>query len=190
MTPQPRLQFVVKIWASDNTAQVEGLVTGVFLHRDSPRQEIDIEFLGKDPRKMLINVYYNPGCDGARFDYGYRGTPVLVDLGFDAMSDFHAYAMEWEPDEIRWYVDGVLVHRRVNWEPTPVPHLPMKFHINIWPSMSRELAGKVDRKLLPATAQIQSVRLLTTSQECPKVQSNQFNSRDEKISRQKKVEFF
>ena len=141
--------------------KVDGLITGMFLHRDSPRQEIDIEFLGKNPCKMLINVYYNPGCDGARFDYGYRGTPVLVDLGFDTTSDFHAYAIEWEPHELRWYADGVLVHRRSNWEPTPIPHLPMKFHINIWPSMSRELAGRVDMKLLPAMAQIQSVRLST-----------------------------
>ena len=104
--------------------KVEGLITGMFLHRDSPRQEIDIEFLGKDPCKMLINVYYNPGCDGARFDYGYRGTPVLVDLGIDTTSEFHTYAIEWEPDELRWYVDGTLVHRRSNWEPTPIPHLP------------------------------------------------------------------
>jgi GR25 family glycosyltransferase involved in LPS biosynthesis len=161
--------------------KVDGLITGMFLHRNSPRQEIDIEFLGKDPCKMLINVYYNPGCDGARFDYGYRGTPVLVELGFDATSDFHSYAIEWEPGELRWHVDGVLVHRRSNWEPTPIPHLPMKFHINIWPSMSRELAGKIDLKLLPATAQIQSVRLATTTQKCCIDQSNMFDSEDEEI---------
>ena len=170
--------------------KVEGLITGMFLHRDSPRQEIDIEFLGKNPCKMLINVYYNPGCDGARLDYGYRGTPVLVDLGFDTTSDFHAYAIEWEPDELRWYVDEVLVHRRSNWEPTPIPHLPMKFHINIWPSTSRELAGRVDMKLLPATVQIQSVRLSTTSQECSRTQSNEFDGEHEKISGFERVEFF
>jgi len=43
-------------------SRVPGVVTGVFLHRDSPRQEIDIEFVGKHPRQMLTNVYYNPGC--------------------------------------------------------------------------------------------------------------------------------
>lgn len=169
--------------------KVEGLITGMFLHRDSPRQEIDIEFLGKELRKMLINVYYNPGCDGARFDYGYRGTPVLVDLGFDTTSEFHTYAIEWESDELRWYVDGVLVHKRSNWEPTPIPHLPMKFHINIWPSMSRELAGRVDIKMIPANVHIQSVRLSTTDQECSRDQSNQYDSKDEKLSETEKVEF-
>jgi len=160
--------------------KVEGLITGFFLHRDSPRQEIDIEFLGKDPCKILINVYYNPGCDGARFDYGYRGTPILVDLGFDATSDFHTYAIEWEPDEIRWYVDGELIHKRSNWEPTPIPHLPMKFHINIWPSMSHELAGRVDKKLLPASAQIQFIRLSAISYKYNKNLGTQSGAETEK----------
>ena len=133
----------------------------MFLHRDSPRQEIDIEFLGKDPTKLLVNVYYNPGGEDARFDYGYRGTPVLIDLGFDVTRDFHSYAIEWEENEIRWYVDGLMVHRRSSWEPTPIPHLPMKFHLNIWPSMSQELAGNIDVKLLPETALIQSVNINT-----------------------------
>lgn len=142
--------------------KVAGLVTGVFLHRDSPRQEIDIEFLGNSPTKMLVNVFYNPGDEGARFDYGYRGTPVLVDLGFDSTTDFHTYAIEWEPNEIRWFVDDQLVHTRVNWAPTPIPHLPMKFHVNLWPSQSRELAGKLTDQFLPASVLLRSVRLLTT----------------------------
>ncbi len=137
--------------------KVEGLVTGLFLHRNSPRQEIDIEFIGKDPSKLLLNVYYNPGDVGARFDYGFRGTPVSVDLGFDATCDFHKYSIEWFPNEIRWYVDDVLIHKRFNWEPTPIPHLPMTLHLNIWPSMSRELAGNVDIVKLPAKALIESV---------------------------------
>jgi len=139
--------------------RVAGLVTGVFLHRDSPRQEIDIEFLGKYPGKVLVNVYYNPGGDGARFDYGYRGTPALIDLWFDATEDFHTYTIEWGQAEISWFVDDRLIHRRVNWGPTPVPHLPMKFHVNLWASRSRELAGRLDRRSLPATARLQAVRM-------------------------------
>ena len=82
-------------------ASIPGVVTGMFLHRNSPRQEIDIEFLGRDTTKMLVNVFYNPGDDGARFDYGYRGTPMLIDLGFDASLDFHTYAMDWSPTVLR-----------------------------------------------------------------------------------------
>jgi beta-glucanase (GH16 family) len=60
------------------------VITGFFLHRNSPRQEIDIEFLGNDTTKLLVNVYYNPGYEGARMEYGFRSTPTLIDLGFDA----------------------------------------------------------------------------------------------------------
>jgi len=29
---------------------------------------------------MLVNVYFNPGADGALMEYGYRGTPAVVAL--------------------------------------------------------------------------------------------------------------
>ena len=134
--------------------KVSGLVTGVFLHRDSPRQEIDIEFVGNKPTKMLTNVYYNPGVDGARFDYGYRGTPFEIELGFDATKEFHRYAIEWSENEIKWFVDDNLVHRRSNWGPTPIPHLPMHFHVNLWPTRSHELAGKIENSKLPAVMEL------------------------------------
>jgi Glycosyl hydrolases family 16 len=79
-----------------------GLITGMFLHRNSPRQEIDIEFIGKDTRKMLVNVFYNPGVEGSRMEYGYRDAPTLIDLGFDASEDFHEYEIEWREGSIRW----------------------------------------------------------------------------------------
>lgn len=161
--------------------QIDGIITGMFLHRDSPRQEIDIEFLGKDPKKLLINVYYNPGCEGSRFDYGYRGTPVVIDLGFDATTDFHSYAIEWDENELRWYVDGVIVHTRSNWEPTPIPHLPMKFHLNCWPSASRELAGKINVKKLPVKSLVKSVLISTSEHDHFKAMNNMREPEDEEL---------
>ncbi len=136
---------------------VPGLITGFFLHRISPRQEIDIEICGKRPDQLLVNVFYNPGIEGTRYDYGYRGTPAVIELGFDASKALHKYAIEWDPHEIRWYVDECLVHRRVNWAPTPIPHLPMTLHVNAWPSRSRELAGKLSRQRLPASIYLRKV---------------------------------
>lgn len=136
-----------------------GLITGVFLHRNSPRQEIDIEFLGKDTRKMLVNVFYNPGLEGARMEYGYRGTPALIDLGFDASEDFHEYAIEWTSTAIRWSVDGRLVYERLDWDPTPIPHLPMQLHFNLWHSRSRELAGRLDHTELPAISELKALHV-------------------------------
>ena len=136
---------------------VPGIVTGFFLHRDSPRQEIDVEIVGGRSDSILLNVFYNPGGEGATFDYGYRGTPIRIMLGFDASAAVHRYAIEWLPDTIRWFVDDLMVHERANWNPTPIPHLPMTLHLNCWPSRSIELAGRLRRSGLPANALVRSV---------------------------------
>ena len=146
-------RFVAEVRPSN----VSGLITGIFLHRNAPRQEIDLEFLGKDTTKLLVNVYYNPGGEGTKLEYGYRGTPTLIDLGFDTTSEFHQYEIEWCSDFIRWRVDGRLVHERVMWEPTPIPHLPMQFNVNLWHSRSRELAGRLAVDDLPAHSLIRCI---------------------------------
>ena len=143
-------------------SNVSGVVTGFFLHRNSPRQEIDIEILGNRPDRLLVNVFYNPGDEGVKYDYGYRGAPSHVVLGFDASKSAHRFAIEWGPSEIRWLVDDQPVHRRVNWDPTPIPQLPMTLHVNTWPSRSRELAGRLNNRLLPATTVVPSISVDAT----------------------------
>jgi len=54
-------------------------------------------------------------------------------------------------------VDEQLVHERANWDPTPIPQLPMTLHVNTWPSRSRELAGRLAGRRLPATAVVRSI---------------------------------
>jgi len=140
-------------------SNIPGVVTGIFLHRDSPRQEIDIEITGNRTDRLLVNVFYNPGNEGAKFDYGYRGAASFIDLGFDASESYHRFAIEWGPSEISWFVDNRLVHKRVNWDPTPIPHLPMAFHVNTWPSRSKELAGRLASHRLPTSTFIKSIVL-------------------------------
>ena len=142
----------VRCEAEIRAAKGAGLITGFFLHRDRPRQEIDIELLGDKPGYMLANVYFNPGDDGAAFGFGYRGTPFYIDLGFDTTTEFHLYTIDWHPDRIRWIVDGKLVHERVSWDPTPIPYLPMRLYANLWIPESRALAGRLNEEVLPATA--------------------------------------
>lgn len=145
--------------AEIKAARGSGLVTGFFLHRDSPRQEIDIELTGGDPQSMLVNVYFNPGDDGATMGFGYRGSPCRINLGFDATLDFHRYAIDWRPGSISWLVDGMIVHHRVGWDPTPIPHLPMRLHANLWAPRSEELAGRIDQHTLPAMATFRNVSI-------------------------------
>lgn len=153
-----RMKFLYgRFEVSLRAAKIPGIVTGFFLHRDSPRQEIDIEFVGNRPDHMLTNVFYNPGDEGAKFDYGYRGTPTLIPLGFDASEEFHDYMIEWSPDEIKWFVDGIMVYRRGVWGPTPIPHLPMTLHANTWPTRSKELAGRLHIRSLPGITYVRKI---------------------------------
>lgn len=143
--------------ATIKVSNAPGVVTGFFLHRNSPRQEIDIEIAGNRTDRLLVNVFYNPGAEGAKFDYGYRGAASYIDLGFDASESDHCFAIEWGPCEILWYVDNRLVHRRSDWNPTPIPHLPMNLHVNVWPCRSKELAGRLISRRLPTTTFIRSI---------------------------------
>lgn len=141
--------------------KLPGVLTAFFLHRTDPWQEIDLEILGRDTTRVLTNVYFNPGMAGTGCNYGNRGSPTLVDLGFDAAKDYHAYAIEWEPEEIRWFVDDKLIHVRRVWEPTPVPNLPMQLHCSLWPPRSTELAGEINDAALPAASEVREITVST-----------------------------
>lgn len=103
-------------------AASKGIVSSFFIYADSPHDEIDIEILGKDPTKMQVNYYTDD--DG--------GHEVMIDLGFDASADFHTYAIEWMPDSIKWFVDGILVHTE-NESGDPLPSTPGQIMMNLWP---------------------------------------------------------
>jgi GR25 family glycosyltransferase involved in LPS biosynthesis len=163
-------------------SDVPGVITGFFLHRNSPHQEIDIEIAGNMPNRLLVNVFYNPGDESAPFDYGYRGSPSHIELGFDASKGMHRYAIEWTPSEIRWLVDDRLVHRRVLWDPTPIPHLPMKLHINTWPSRSTQLAGRLSTRRLPAMTRVQSIRATAHGPSLPECQDGIHSASDESVA--------
>lgn len=63
--------------------------------------EIDImENIGKEPF-IIHGTVHGPGYSGS----GGVGKPFVLKDGNFA-DDFHVYAVEWEPQEIRWYVDG------------------------------------------------------------------------------------
>jgi hypothetical protein len=66
--------------------------------------EIDIlENIGKaSEEKILYGTIHGPGYSGGA---GIGSGPY--DTGVRLADDFHTYAIEWEPTEIRWYFDGV-----------------------------------------------------------------------------------
>lgn len=83
--------------------------------------EIDImEFLGHE-RNILYGTHHYYSFDGQkRTSSGtWRGT-------VDYTQDFHVYVLEWEPDSLRWYIDGQLLHATTD----GVPHAPHYLILN------------------------------------------------------------
>lgn len=128
--PEQSLFSFGRVSASIKTAKFPGTVSSIFLYRYSPWQEIDIEFLGSNPRKIQFNVYFNQGIEGDSNNDYTKDSPVQMDLPFDASEDFHEYTIDWSPGQIRWFVDGKLYRELTN--PEQVPYLPMTLRMNHW----------------------------------------------------------
>ena len=68
--------------------------------------EIDImENIGREP-STVHGTGHGPGYSGEQA----IGAPFSLPAGKRFCDDFHVYAVEWEPEEIRWYVDGAKYH--------------------------------------------------------------------------------
>ena len=73
--------------------------------------EIDLmEIAGEKPHEVLNSLHY-----GATFPARTLHTHVHPLPDGSSVSDWHVYAVEWEPGEIRFYVDGVLTSTENFW---------------------------------------------------------------------------
>ncbi|KAJ2956822.1 hypothetical protein NQZ79_g7377 [Umbelopsis isabellina] len=90
--------------ASIRSAPVDGIVTS-FIFRAPNGDEIDWEWVSNEGQTS----YYYEGID----DYTTEGSAVIP----DDSTNFHTYGIDWQPDAINWYVDGV-VQRTVTREST------------------------------------------------------------------------
>jgi beta-glucanase (GH16 family) len=74
--------------------------------------EIDImEWVGRLPNEIFGTIH-GPGYSGGGSFGG------IYDFGEPVFNDFHTFTVEWEPNLITWYVDGLQYHQA---EPSDVP---------------------------------------------------------------------
>ncbi|MEZ6002070.1 family 16 glycosylhydrolase [Hyphomonas sp.] len=95
-------------------AKGSGLVSAFFTYTGpyfgDPHDEIDIEFVGKNPSFVELNYFHK----------GETGHSARIKLPFDATEEDHLYAFDWKPEGISWYVDGKLIYQT----PPNDPKLP------------------------------------------------------------------
>ncbi len=73
---------------------------------------------------------------------------------------FHEFAIEWEPDEIRWFVDGVLYATKKPEDIAPYNWpFDSDFHFLLNVAVGGNLGGTVNDTMLPATMEVDYVRV-------------------------------
>lgn len=83
--------------------------------------EIDImEFLGHEPNTVYGTLHYHS------FDGRKQTSSGTWRSAQDYTKDFHVFALNWEPDRLRWFIDDHQIHSTTN----GVPHTPHHIILN------------------------------------------------------------
>jgi beta-glucanase (GH16 family) len=131
--------------------------------------EIDImELVGHEPSRVVGTIHYGGSWPQNVF------TNASYSLPNGTFADeFHRFAIEWEPGEMRWYVDGVHYQTQSNWWTTggrfPAP-FDQRFHLLLnlavggnWPGSPNEIT------VFPQTMVVDYVRVYRSLNQAPRV---------------------
>lgn len=129
------------------TAAGSGLNSAMFTYSGPPltkvHDEIDFEFLGRDPSRVQLNYYVN----------GQGRHEQSPSLGIDASRTFNNYAFEWRPGSLRWFVNGRVVRglRGQN-----LPRTPGQFFFSLWGGTAEvgDWLGRFQPSSAPALAEV------------------------------------
>ena len=134
------------------TAAGSGLNTAFFTFIGPPvgvpeHDEIDFEFLGKDPNSVSVTHFTN----------GKSTTGKVVALGYDASKDFHNYKFVWTKTKITWYADGKQIYESP--QGTPIPRNETRIYFSLWSGSKVEDSwmGSFQYKE-PVTAEVEWVK--------------------------------
>lgn len=111
--------------------------------------EIDVmEFLGSDPTHVLLTSHWKDAAGQPQKDSSTIAGP-------DFTAGWHTYAVNWQPDSITWYIDGVAKKTVTG---IAVPHTPMEIIFDL--AIGGTLPGNVDASTpFPRTLQIDYLRV-------------------------------
>ena len=122
--------------------------------------EIDImELIGSEPYRSYATLHYGNPPERSS---GYYDLPD----GETYADDFHIFAVEWEPDEICWYLDGNLFHSASEWfttgrkdAPFPAPY-DQDFYLIVNVAVGGTWPGSPDEtSVFPQTMYVDYVRV-------------------------------
>lgn len=114
----------------------------------SSRSEIDVvEFLGHEPDTMHMALHFDD-------ETGEHHEPLVTYRGEDFTQGWHTYAIDWTPDAVVWYVDGVERSRQTRGVPDEPMYLIANMAVGgVWPGEPDETTE------FPATYAIDHIRV-------------------------------
>jgi hypothetical protein len=129
----------------------DGYLASFFTYHEITGQtawnEIDFEILGRYDNDVQVTSI----GPGQKIRNGHQF------VTFNPMNDYHAYAFEWTPDYIAWFIDSVEVYRQTG-SHIPQFQYPQKIMMNIWPPEYKTWVGNLDDRILPLFAYYDWVR--------------------------------
>lgn len=138
--------YEVKMRAAPASGTVSGFFTYTGPPFGQPWDEIDVEILGAKPREVMFTYFR----DGEKISHKHP-------LGFDATAETHIYGFDWQPNYIRWYVDGEMAHQ-VTGQDLPLPITKQKLMVSLWGSRQlKSWVGPFNPASLPTTMDIDCI---------------------------------
>lgn len=115
--------------------------------------ELDIvEMIGGKESTCFGTIHY-----GDKWPHNVH-TGDKIELPAPLSDDFHVYAVEWEPGEIRWYLDGKLYETQTKWY-TKAAAFPAPFDQNFFIILNFAVGGAWPGKPDPQTEFPQSMQV-------------------------------
>ncbi|KAI9501889.1 concanavalin A-like lectin/glucanase domain-containing protein, partial [Coemansia spiralis] len=87
------------VTARIKTASIaKGVVSAFIIRNDQLGDEIDFEWVGKEPTQVETNFFYH--------DELVYTNSVYYPVGGDSSADYHDYTIVWDPDYVTWMIDN------------------------------------------------------------------------------------
>ena len=139
---------------------------------------------------IMEHVGYDPGViHGTAHTESYyfkigtqKGSSITVP---DAMTAFHVYAIEWDAEQIRWYVDDQL-YFTFNNEHNTYKEWPFdkRFHLLLNIAIGGDWGGAqgIDPNLTEAVMEVEYVRVYSNKLPTPVISGSALNTKDEEAT--------
>lgn len=130
-------------------ANASGVLSTFFTYKDGSEigntfwEEIDIEVFGKDNAEIWqSNIILGTTRPTEQADEEHEVDASLADA-------YHTYVLEWTPDYVAWFLDGVEVRRIIGTSTVTSLTNAQSLRFNLWASESVDWAGDWNDSVLP-----------------------------------------